>query len=615
MEILRAARNVARGILVVCALLAPGRAASLVGVSAGSTAPSSGWARNAAGPDSLSLHEAARTAQARFERLRLRNASFAVGGWGGECDEILGRMCLRLLETGDWWPQEPDPATVRAREALLSELERAGRALPGDLWILAQRVYYLWEAGDPEAALPLLTPCPVTPAWWCDALRGFAFHRSDRFQESAAAFRRALEHMPPEEARRWTNPREVADLDGREALDGSPDRDRLASRFWALSDPLVLVPGNDRWTEHLSRRVQEFVQEDARNGYGLRWGDDLAEVLIRYGPELGWERRRPEPGSLPSAAGGVGHQHPEVRSLVAPGAALTRLTSTLDSDWNPGERFLPRSGYAPSYAPVILPADGVLRFVPRGDDVVVLGLLGLPQDTSFHADHGHPPLSRATPPDGAGLRFGLFALDPEGEVVARDEALDGRLAVTLPPGRYLLSAEVWAPDSARAGRVRRGFEWGGVPRDVPVLSDLLLADPVAPTPATLDALVPHLRVGLRAERLAPGETVTVAWELHGLGWTGPEELRYELVLEEAGEGILRRVGRFLGLAGDPWTQELAWSESGPGTPGPAFRATRLTLPPDMEEGRYVLRLEATIEGREPMVVQQEMRVGPDPGPR
>lgn len=577
----------------------------------------SGAAATVQEADSAEVHAAARDAQAAFERARLRHAPEAAGGWGGDCDEIVGRMCLRLEQTDDWWPGPPDPQDVEAREVLLRTLARAGAALPGDLWILAQRTYYLWEAGRPEAALPLLKdPCPVSPAWWCDALRGFALHRADRFPEAEGAFQRALAGMPPGTDRQWLDPRLVVDREGREALDAAgEERDRLVDRLWALSDPLFLVPGNDRWTEHMARRVQEFMQEDSRNGYGLRWGNDLAETLVRYGPEVGWEERRPGPGQVAAPSDGIGHQHPETRSLVAPGRALRSVVATEPADWNSGGRYLPRSGYAPSYAPVILPAAGALHLIPRGREITVVAELGLPEDTSYHAAHGHPPLPVPRTLAGGPPRYGLFAVDPDGRVVARAEGEDGRLALTVPPGRYLLSGEVLAADSLRAGRIRQGLDWAGVPEDVPTLSDLLLADPVPGEVGSLEALLPLLRAGIRAERVAPGETILVAWELHGLGWRPAEPIRYELAFQAEGGGFFRRAGRFLGLVGDPWTQDLRWTEEGPSTPGPAFRATRLTLPGDMEEGAYLLRLEVGMEGRQTLVAERAVRVTREPGSR
>lgn len=559
--------------------------------------------------DSARLHGEARDAQADFERARLRRAPEADAGWGGSCDELLGRLCLRLTETGDWWPEEEDPQTVRARTELLAALARIGDVLPGDSWVLGQRAVYLAEAGTPEEIFPAVAPCLVTPRWWCDAVAGFALHRTHHFVEAEAAFHRALGAMSPEEVARWTDPRPVMDRSGRELMDRARDRQEVASRFWALSDPLFLIPGNDRWTEHLARRVEEVVRGEGRNGYGLRWGEDLAEALVRYGPESGWEVRRRRAGEVASAREGVGHHHPESRSHVAPGRGLTELAETSPGDWNPGERYLARSGYAPSYAPVLLPAPGVLRMVPRGEEVVVLALVELPQDTSHHADHGHPPLPRpAWVPKSSPLRYGLFATDSLGRITAEDRSADGRMMIHLQPGDYLLSAEVWAPDLLLAGRIRSGFAWAGVPRDVPVVSDLLLADPADPSPTTLEELVPFLRTGLEASRIAPGETATVAWEIHGLGWQGREDIRYELVFVGNRGGFFTRAGRALGLVGDPWEQELAWREPGPEATGPFLRTAALTLPPEMEPGDYSLRLTVRVTGREPMVTEQPIRV-------
>src|SRR5687768_638819 len=67
----------------------------------------------------------ARFAQRRFEieRTRLLPAS---GSWDpGRCDELLGRMCLRHDEGGDWYPGSEHPLIQAAREELLDVLDGA----------------------------------------------------------------------------------------------------------------------------------------------------------------------------------------------------------------------------------------------------------------------------------------------------------------------------------------------------------------------------------------------------------------------------------------------------------------------------------------------------------
>lgn len=557
-------------------------------------------------PDSTDLVRAARNAQARLERVRRRTAPRTYGSWGGRCDDIVGRICLRLEQVGDWWPRPESEAVTAARDELLRALETAGEAHPGDAWVLGQRVVYLVEAGRPAQALGLARGCgPRDPAW-CAGLEGYVLHVTHRYPEAEAAFRRALESLDPEERRRWESPRDLMDRDGRELLDDAGEEEwrELVHRFWSFSDPLLLAEGNDRWTEHLSRHVVARTREEAENPYNLNWGDDLAEAVIRYGWEEGWEQIEPgaSVGRLVTYA--VGHQHPESRSYAAPGAALEDLPETGWEDFNPGSRYLPRSGYAPAYAPVILPAEAEVYRVPRGDSLVLVAAVPLPTDTSYHRAHDHLPLPVPAPFQRRRGEVGLFALDGEGRVVAEARAplAGGVVRVAVPPGEYLLSAEAWAADSARAGRHREGVRWDGLPPDLPTASDLFLLRAGADA-ASLEEALDHLLVGA----LAPGQSFRVAWELNGFGWER-ETLEYELQVQEDGGGFFRSAGRFLGLVGDGEVTALSWSEPGPEAPGPFFRAADLSLPEGLDSGEYRIRLRIEAQGREPMVLERILRI-------
>lgn len=177
--------------------------------------------------------------------------------------------------------------------------------------------------------------------------------------------------------------------------------------------------------------------------------------------------------------------------------------------------------------------------------------------------------------------------------------------ISVAPGEYLVSAEVWAPDSARAGRLRKGLVWNGVPADIATLSDLLVAEAGTEEPATLEAALPHLRPAA----VGRGERIRVAWELHGFGWR-PETLRYRFDLVEAPGGFLRRLGRTLGLVAEGRAISLGWEESGPGVPGPFFRSAEVAIPPDLPTGDYLIRLRVESSGREPLVSERTLQIHP-----
>ena len=154
-------------------------------------------------PDSARLLERAREEQARFERIR-RETLPSAGHFGGPPDEIVGRLGFSFGEGG--WKRVPEPAgTVEAREKLLDTLARIGSAIPGDLWVLGQRVAYLGEAGRWSSALALLKDCPEDTGWECFGLRGFALHGARRYPQALEAFEEALERMEPSRAAEWTS--------------------------------------------------------------------------------------------------------------------------------------------------------------------------------------------------------------------------------------------------------------------------------------------------------------------------------------------------------------------------------------------------------------------------
>ena len=292
-------------------------------------------------PDSARLLERAREEQARFERIRRRNSPLRRGISGGRPDEIVGRLGFSFGEGG--WKRVPEPAgTVEAREKLLDTLARIGSAIPGDLWVLGQRVAYLGEAGRWSSALALLKDCPEDTGWECFGLRGFALHGARRYPQALEAFEEALERMEPSRAAEWTKLEGLVGRGARKLLRDAPDSSaaRIRERIWLLGDPFFLVPGNDRRTEHYARHAMSWLKRDAAQTYSIRWGSDFAELLVRYGREVGWERSLPLPDrARPHHV--TGHHHPEIRHYLPTGGRDRRSDGDsggrLDSERRPAE--------------------------------------------------------------------------------------------------------------------------------------------------------------------------------------------------------------------------------------------------------------------------------------
>lgn len=584
--------------------------------------------------DSSDALSVARAAQARFERRRVRLLPTTWESFGGSCDEVVGRICVTFGE-GEWYPQPEDPEIVMARRALLTELDSLQALLPGDSWILGQRVWYRAEADDWGRALGAAARCGLAEdeRWWCHALEGFALHGMGRYRQAEATFETALAGMDPERAHRWTVPRWPVDGDARELLEeeagergrastagmvdsqtaqaraAGPEAGPLLDRLWALADPLWLVPGNDRRTAHLARWTASEIRDGARNPFRLPWGDDLTELTVRHGWQEGWERIHAR--SLTYEDQVVGHDHPMGRDYMPPGEVLLDPSGAEAEDLQPGVP-RPRSLHAPDYAPVLLPMEGQVAVFPRDGGVVVAAAHFLPDDTTFHSDHGHP-LPWLGPGDQADLpdRIGLFALSVGDETpraegptpglpvahrprtarrphllgVQRAGGTGGALLLELPPGDHVVSAESWSPRRRRAGRLRVGVPARPVVPDVATLSDIVLLRPGPEEPATLEEAVDRL---LPRPRVAPGQPFAIGWEVSGLGFR-PETLRFQVSIQRSDRDVFHRIGDFLGLSDPPRPLNLSWEEPGPVEPGHLFRYLELDVPA-LEEGEYEIRL-------------------------
>src|SRR2546423_2515972 len=100
--------------------------------------------------DSAEVAKRARDLQANFERRRRHMLPrFYIGT--ADPGLILGRSCEWHANLSDYVVPEEGEDIVRARAGLLRDLERASDAVPGDGWIVGQRIRYLVEGHDTSA--------------------------------------------------------------------------------------------------------------------------------------------------------------------------------------------------------------------------------------------------------------------------------------------------------------------------------------------------------------------------------------------------------------------------------------------------------------------------------
>ncbi|MBI4422059.1 MAG: hypothetical protein HY560_14640 [Gemmatimonadetes bacterium] len=542
--------------------------------------------------DSQRIHQAARASQERFERRRRDFLPWTDGSSSQPCDEVIGRFCFSFGDDDDWRPPPEAKQVGPLRETLLADLSRAARQLPGDPWIAGQRVRYLVEARKTADAQAAAAECRPADGWWCAALSGYAFHETADFVAAESAYAGALRAMPPPERCRWTDISVLLDGGVRRAYRSleCEARDSLEGRFWSLADPTQLTPGNERRTEHFSRLVHDRLQEDAFSPFGMSWGNDLREVVLRYGWPVSWSRKRPLTATLSSGFDVVMHYRGKPFDPTA--ALLNHPERTSASDLSL-HRERPRSEYAPSYAESFDSLPHQLAVFRRGDSVVVVGAYDLSGDS--------------LPVDGAALAGLVLYRDEQSDPVAvrtRQHAA-GVVALAAPPAPGLLSLEVLASDHRRAGRARRWVRLEPAALSEIAVSDVLLLARSDSLPRSLDAAIPLART---TTELTPGEAVGLYWEVYGLG---PETVPYStsLTLVKENRNWFRRAARTLRLGGANRPQvSISWDDVS--RPGEAAAVGTLALDiAGNSPGRYTLRLVVNAKGGAPASVERPLTIG------
>ena len=220
--------------------------------------------------DSVRIAKRVRSLQASFERRRRQMLPTFYAGAAEHC-LIVGRFC-------EWHPNlkedvvpEEGKNIVNARAQLLRELEKASSVLPGDDWIVGQRIRYLVEGHD-TSAVGVARSCPATK-WWCDALLGLSLHVGGDYAAADSAFAIALDEMPAPMRCHWLNLAPLLDDDirGTYRKMSCAERETADARIWWISDPLYMTAGNERRTEHFSRVLHTMlIRWRHEDGFDLR---------------------------------------------------------------------------------------------------------------------------------------------------------------------------------------------------------------------------------------------------------------------------------------------------------------------------------------------------------
>lgn len=530
--------------------------------------------------DSAEVLRRARDLQARFEYRRRQLLPRFYSGPADRC-LIVGRFCEWHPNVRDYVVPEEGNEIRRARAELLRDLEKASATLPGDDWIIGQRIRYLIESRD-TAAISLARSCRATQ-WWCEALLGLALHVKGDFARADSAFSMALDDMPSLTRCYWGNLSPLLDDDirGTYRRMTCSQRELVNTRIWWVSDPLYMTPGNERRTEHFSRVMHTALQKDAKNTFGLSWGGDLAELILRFGWAEKWTQQ-PSPSMYPGVPPAItGHERePGFHFFLTqrPPDSLAQIVDSLFDIY----QFPPREHYSPTYTRAFVRLDAQVARFRRGDSTRVVAAYDVSTDTIF----GRRKF------DAALIAMGDEATTPSASEVAGSPAKHV-LTVMTPWKSQLIGVELLARDSAGAARWRSGF--AEIPLDSGRISvsDLLFVDGSPSLPTDLSDAIARAHGGTRFRR---DTRVGLFWELYG---TTPADsaLHISLTITPIEEGILRRAFRALRIAPKATPLNIRWQENGAfGVLSARSVLLDLSLVP---AGKYAVKIEV---GNDPMAV-------------
>ena len=536
-----------------------------------------------AGPRSSATDSAhrvrdAHSAQSSFESFRRLRLPVQDRG-SGPCDIRVGRYCYWRGDDDEGDAPEEDGRIRERRNALIRTLDDAASAAPGDRWLAGQLVRYLVEAGRPDDARAFATRDCAAAADWCAALAGYAAHAARAYAAADSAFERALAAMEPGERCRWLDVSDLLDGESSKRYDAldCPARERFFRRAAVVGAPLYSVSTTDLFTEHLSRVTRSQMAEQSASPDGVSWGDDVKELMTRYGWPRWYSRSMPPIGSQLEASI-TGHDAGMPYDFFPRLHAIDHFAHVEDDDWKLDD---PRAtnGYAPAYARTVHDLPSQIATFRRGDSTLVVAAWDARKDTTLIGRELEATLTIVN--DSAAVaRAGPIGRSGERGSLAR-----GAIVATAVIDSGIASLEVVAANERRAARRRIGVP--ARTRSGIDLSDVLLYRGSGELVTELD----QVRDSMLTNTVLDSRVVGAYWEVYGLSpASGP--VKFSLSVEPFDIGWTRRLAQRVGLTDPATGLRLQWDDAPRTVNGILSRGVRVDLS-RLHGGKYRLTLTAT----------------------
>ena len=529
--------------------------------------------------DSAEISDHAKGLQASFESRRRRMLPrFYIGTVDQNHCLIVGRFCEWHPNLKDYTIPDEGRDIIRARKELLRDLDRAQALIPGDDWIMGQRIRYMLEAHD-TSTVATARSCRASK-WWCDALLGLALHVRGDFLAADSAYSHALDEMPSALRCHWMNLSPLLDDDIRGTYHkmSCAQREAADQRIWWVSDPLFMTPGNERRTEHYSRVLHTMLEQNSVNTYGSTWGGDLAELILRFGWAEKWTQE-PSHSMYPDAKPSItGHEREPGYHFFLTQRPPDTLAQIADSIFDIFQ-FPPREQYSPAYTNGFVKLDAQVARFRRGDSTKVVAAFDVSTDTIF----GSHKFAAAV------IAMGDPETTPSMTEVDSSPSRNV-LTVTTPWREQLVGVELLAKDSTAAARWRAGFNEIPLDSGKISVSDLLLVDGAPSLPSSLDEAITRAHGGTKFKR---NVQVGLFWELYG-STPADSALPVTLTITPVDESLLHRAFRVLRIAPKAMPLNIRWQENGAaGVMSPRSVLLDLSAVPP---GKYAVKLEVGNSG-------------------
>jgi GWxTD domain-containing protein len=392
--------------------------------------------------------------------------------------------------------------------------------------------------------------------------------RADRWAEAQAAFDSALSRMPPATAAPYHNLGLILKaMDQARFSEMTPRQQQTLNRlYWAVSQPLFLADVNETRVEFLTRLtyVMHRWSDPFRRAPG--YDTDRGAVYLRWGPPDIWASfgrgRQSQSDAVSSLEGERNtiiwvYNASQLRFVfsMTPGFNRTTFSGDFGGFYHEARDVFPvRFDNVPAVAAMDTILVQFAQFRGEGTASTELGV------------YAFMPIGRMARGVEAGdLMLESAAMVRDGrmaEVQAdrRDEVIQGgdphqverrSFRFEVEPAQYLLRVEARLSGVGRAARSTSALAVRPYGTDSLTISDVLVADRVAPRDSTFDRWTDFFLIP-SAGRFAPDDPVGLLWEIYNLTPDSTGVARYTVEVRFTVLGVERRsfAARVFGGIGD-----------------------------------------------------------------